>query len=202
MYAKQARAEQTQRRLLGAAAAELARHGYAGTSLSRVSARADVTMGALTFHFPSKAHLAEAVHRQGHEATRALVGRVAARGLSPLQSIIDLSHGLLALLRENDAVRAAWRSSRDGAAREDWYDGWLPWTEQRAVVAGREHQLRPGCRPDLLPLFVECLVPGVAERLDGTSAHHDLLTALWAGLLPGIAAPGCLDFLHPGGAPP
>ncbi|MGV9266406.1 TetR family transcriptional regulator [Kitasatospora sp. NPDC003701] len=71
---KQERAQHTRRALLRAAAGEFDRHGYAGTSLSRVSRAAGVTMGALTFHFPTKASLADAVRADAVELTRAAVG--------------------------------------------------------------------------------------------------------------------------------
>ncbi|MFF1793793.1 TetR family transcriptional regulator [Kitasatospora sp. NPDC058263] len=77
---KQERAQHTRRALLRAAAGEFDQHGYAGTSLSRVSRAAGVTMGALTFHFPTKASLADAVRADAVELTRAALGGPAEGG--------------------------------------------------------------------------------------------------------------------------
>ncbi|MFJ8506875.1 TetR family transcriptional regulator [Streptomyces avermitilis] len=58
---RQERAIRTRNALIESAAALFARHGYEVVSLSTISARAGVSNGALHFHFPSKAALAEAV---------------------------------------------------------------------------------------------------------------------------------------------
>ncbi|WP_329488591.1 TetR family transcriptional regulator [Kitasatospora sp. NBC_01246] len=79
---KQERAQHTRRALLRAAAGEFDQHGYAGTSLSRVSRAAGVTMGALTFHFPTKASLADAVRADAVELTRAALGGPAEGGIT------------------------------------------------------------------------------------------------------------------------
>ncbi|MBO0513797.1 TetR family transcriptional regulator, partial [Streptomyces beijiangensis] len=80
--ARQERAEQTRRRLIEAAAAEFAAHGYAGTSLLGIVTSAGVTMGALTFHFPSKSAVADAVQEAGAAATREVMdGEGSAPGL-------------------------------------------------------------------------------------------------------------------------
>ncbi|MFD4139769.1 TetR family transcriptional regulator [Streptomyces sp. NPDC058572] len=68
---RQQRAEKTRCALLAAAAAEFAQHGYTGATLMRISKRAGVILGALTFHFPAKEQLAEAVTEAGASATRA-----------------------------------------------------------------------------------------------------------------------------------
>lgn len=68
---RQERAVRTRQALLDAAAEEFDRHGYEGTSLNRVCRAAGITIGALTFHFSTKAELADAVQSQGRIITRA-----------------------------------------------------------------------------------------------------------------------------------
>lgn len=51
--------ETTRTQIAEAAAAEFLRNGYAGTSLSQIAARLDLTKGALSYHFPNKATFAE-----------------------------------------------------------------------------------------------------------------------------------------------
>src|ERR1700677_4298898 len=55
------KAEETRRRIVGAAAELFAAHGYAATSLSAVIAAARSTKGGFYFHFASKAELGLAV---------------------------------------------------------------------------------------------------------------------------------------------
>jgi AcrR family transcriptional regulator len=59
----------TRRRLLDAAAAELARHGRSGVSLNAIAAAAGLKTGSIYFHFDSKEQLIEAVLEQGLRAT-------------------------------------------------------------------------------------------------------------------------------------
>ncbi|MEV7596078.1 TetR/AcrR family transcriptional regulator [Kitasatospora sp. NPDC089797] len=58
---KQARAWQTRERVLDAAAAEFAAHGFAATKVEAVVARTGMTKGALYAHFGSKHQLAVAL---------------------------------------------------------------------------------------------------------------------------------------------
>ncbi|WP_304940963.1 helix-turn-helix domain-containing protein [Streptacidiphilus sp. PB12-B1b] len=123
---RQERAEQTREALLGAAAAEFDRNGYHGTSLSRVCKSAGVTMGALTFHFPAKADLADAVQASGCRATGGVLRgyRQAAPGLRTAAGLTD---ALVGLLEREPVVRAAARLSRERPdTGADWYAAWLP----------------------------------------------------------------------------
>lgn len=57
----QARAAATREAIVQAAATVFAERGYAGASIDQILAQAEVTKGALYFHFESKAELASAV---------------------------------------------------------------------------------------------------------------------------------------------
>ncbi|MFE2726982.1 TetR family transcriptional regulator [Kitasatospora sp. NPDC059327] len=144
---KQERAQHTRRALLRAAAGEFDQHGYAGTSLSRVSRAAGVTMGALTFHFPTKASLADAVRADAVALTRAAVGAAAggeggrsAGGGTPARDgpgsadpgcgtgeVARLTDVLTRLLQDEPSVSAAARLAweQPGSA-DNWYASWIP----------------------------------------------------------------------------
>ena len=64
----QARAVRTREAIITAAAQVFQRSGYAAASLDEIAQAADVTKGALYFHFPSKAALAAAILREHHAA--------------------------------------------------------------------------------------------------------------------------------------
>jgi AcrR family transcriptional regulator len=59
----------TRRRLLDAAAAEIARHGVAGAGLGAIAAAAGLRTGSIYFHFESKEQLFEAVLEEGLHRT-------------------------------------------------------------------------------------------------------------------------------------
>lgn len=68
---KETKASRTRRRILDAAAHELAVHGYGGASLRRIAAEADLKIGSLAFHFPTKDDLVVAALADGVESARA-----------------------------------------------------------------------------------------------------------------------------------
>ncbi|WP_327678603.1 TetR family transcriptional regulator [Kitasatospora sp. NBC_00458] len=124
---KQERAQQTHRALLRAAAAEFDEHGYAGTSLARVSQAAGVTMGALTFHFPSKAALADAVRADAAALTRAAVEAGTGQEPPGTEGVAELTDTLTRLLQEEPSVRAAARLTwEQPESAGNWHTGWSP----------------------------------------------------------------------------
>ncbi|MEU9115954.1 TetR family transcriptional regulator [Streptomyces sp. NPDC048483] len=199
---RQERAEQTRRALIAAAGAEFDRHGYAGTSLARISATAGVTMGALTFHFPSKAGLADAVQAAGAATTRAALCRLAAQPVPALQSVIDLTHALAQLLAETVGVRAASRLSRERPGTcVTWRSLWLPALQDALARADAEHGPHAGLKD--LETLVVYLVSGAEEviRAGGQSAGvRDQLTRIWAVALAGTPAPAARSALTPAGS--
>lgn len=71
--------DRTRRRLLDAAAAEIARRGPGGTSLATVAQRADLKAGSVYFHLSSRDALIERVLEEGvREPLRILDETVAA----------------------------------------------------------------------------------------------------------------------------
>src|SRR5262245_44539806 len=68
----------TRRRLLDAAADEIARHGLAGANLGAIAAAAGVRTGSVYFHFESKAVLCRAVLEEGLTRTHDLLNEALA----------------------------------------------------------------------------------------------------------------------------
>ncbi|SDL14242.1 DNA-binding transcriptional regulator, AcrR family [Streptomyces indicus] len=194
----QERAERTRQRLLHAAAEEFSLHGYGGTSLQRISAAAGGTMGALTFHFPTKLALARAVYCCGSALTRDAVARavspVGHADASRLHRVIGITQALARLLREEAAVRAASRLCRDRVLGQDhWHDAWMPDVRRLAEQAHCEGELRPGTPPDTVVLLTRFLVLGMTELAQADSEpgpHGRDLEEVWQVLLHGVAAGG------------
>ncbi|MFG2114729.1 TetR family transcriptional regulator [Streptomyces sp. NPDC048718] len=199
---KQERAERTRESLVRAAAHEFARAGYEGTSLSRVARAAGISIGALTFHFPAKANLAQAVRARGDAAVRARVAEAAAAATPPLDTVVALTLDLARLLEDDEVARAAvrlWRELPDGDGT--WTTLWLPAVTETLARVGRDG-LDPAVSEHDVVLLAEYLVAGAESRLggplpglpardgdgdgDGVEQH---LSRLWALVLPSLTGP-------------
>ncbi|MFJ2768462.1 TetR family transcriptional regulator [Streptomyces sp. NPDC087300] len=203
---KQERAIRTRRALVVAAAAEFDRDGYDGTSLSRISRAAGISMGALTFHFQAKSELAEAVEEAGRTVTRAALDKVTATGDPPLHQVAALMTELILLVERNPEVRAAVRLERERPGTDGWTALWLPVAHLLLRHAHGNGQLRAEARPDDVTTLVRHLVAGAAAHLRhrDTAATDDvapLLAHNWQLVLTGIATaePGVAVRNHPPG---
>ncbi|MCF3960171.1 TetR/AcrR family transcriptional regulator [Streptomyces fuscigenes] len=201
----QSRATRTRDRLVESSAAQFALRGYDGTSFARICEAAGVTMGALTFHFPSKAALAQAVCTTGIEATRVVVDDADQRGGTPLESVGNVTRAVAGLLRERGAAQAAARLSREQPPLHmDWRESWLPLVRTRLRQAAALKQLHPTTRPESAALLVSSLVAGVEVGL--LSEHGNAappapgppgrLAELWQTALRGIGAWQHEDLTH------
>ncbi|MET9695823.1 TetR/AcrR family transcriptional regulator [Streptomyces sp. NPDC006529] len=196
---KQERAGRTRNLLIEAAGEEFARRGYAGTSLTRISRSAMATIGALTFHFPAKNDLAEAVCERGHDLTADAVDEVAEStgpGGSALEALTEVTQTLARLLEKQPVVRAAARLSRELPVTADWYDAWTPAVRSLLTRAyrGGELEQRAGADPEIVGVLVACLVSNLEVSVQrqyesaagsGWSARGRLAEVwevLWSGI--------------------
>ena len=104
------KASRTRRRILDAAAHELAVHGYGGASLRRIAADAHLKVGSLAFHFPTKDDLVVAALADGVDSARsALLDSLAAVpvGATPRERLRAAVDGHLAALHTSDDRAAA-----------------------------------------------------------------------------------------------
>ncbi|GAA3114971.1 TetR family transcriptional regulator [Streptomyces rectiviolaceus] len=195
---KQERAGRTRRALLRAAASEFDRLGYSGSSLARIARAAEISMGALTFHFASKGELAAAVREDGEAATRALVDHVAARQERPLQSVVSLTLALVELLERNPSVRAAARLAREGSDEQPaWQCLWAPMIGARLREAPAESL--PGVDRTAITDMAVHLVCGVEATLchrchpDAPGSNVTMLARVWRQALPDVRLPAGAD---------
>ncbi|MGW6980905.1 TetR family transcriptional regulator [Streptomyces sp. NPDC054932] len=192
---KQERGVRTRNHLISVAAAEFDRNGYDGTSLSRLSRSAGISIGALTFHFAAKGELASAVEDSGRAATRRVVEGVTARGGPALDTVSALVLALGRLIEADAAVRAAARLTQERVgAGPDWCGCWLPEVRELMEQAAEEGQLDPKVDPRPAALLTAHLVGGVVARArrgrgerPGTAPGE--LGDLWRLIRRGIAAP-------------
>lgn len=201
----QTRAAQTRRRVIRAGATEFARSGYEGTALTRITSSAGVTMGALTFHFSTKKALADAVCAQGREVTRVTVARALSGASSSLQAVVDITHLLVLLLKDDATVRAA--SRLGDQASEHWYSSWVPSVHALSARAAERGELLARVDPVAVTVLAISLVAaGEKSALHAVCAHTGVrpyaqLTQTWETVLSAISARECRSTFHPGGTP-
>ncbi|MET8244012.1 ScbR family autoregulator-binding transcription factor [Streptomyces sp. NPDC005202] len=111
---RQLRAEQTRATIITAAADLFDRHGYERTSLSDIVEHAQVTKGALYFHFAAKEDLAHAIMELQSQASRQVTSEVDGRGCSSLEALIRITFALTRLNVEGPITRAGLRLATGG----------------------------------------------------------------------------------------
>ncbi|MFE6601824.1 TetR family transcriptional regulator [Streptomyces albidoflavus] len=191
--ARQERAARTREALVLAAARQFEYRGYEGTSLGRVAQAVGVSVGALTFHFPSKAALAEAVGTRGELAVRRRVAEASAVSAPPLDTVVALTLGLARLLEHDGVARAAVRLRREPPGGDGTWTGlWLP-AAAGALARADRGSLHPAVGPDDVLLLAEYLLAGVESRLRwrphapyGDGGAERQIARLWALLLPAL----------------
>ena len=184
---KQDRSRATRQRLLEAAVACLAEHGWAGSTVSVVAERAGVSRGAAQHHFPTREDLftaaVEYVAEERSTALRALFPQgTAGDRRAVVSALVDLYTGPL--------FRAAlhlWVA----ASNEEQLRPRV--TELEARVGRETHRIavdllgadesRPGVRETVQGLLDMARGLGLANLLTDDAARRDRVVAQWAALL-------------------
>ena len=193
---KQQRAIRTRRAILEAAGAVFDEHGYMSTTIAMVLERAEVTKGALYFHFPSKESLAQAVLDE-----QVPFGAVPPQPCT-LQEIVDMTFVVGQRLLDNALLRGSVRLAVDQETPCVDHGGpFLQWAQRLTTlleVARERGELLPTVNPRQT---VELLVGSftgiqlMSRALTGRADLSDRLSVMWAHLLPSIAVPGLLPGL-------
>ncbi|MET9774800.1 TetR/AcrR family transcriptional regulator [Streptomyces sp. NPDC006367] len=183
---KQDRSRATRQRLLEAAVACLAEHGWAGSTVSVVAERAGVSRGAAQHHFPTREDLftaaVEYVAEERSVALRALFPEGAGDRRAAVTALVDLYTGPL--------FRAAlhlWVA----ASKEEQLRGRV--TELEARVGRETHRIavdllgadetRPGVRETVQGLLDMARGLGLAHLLTDDTARRQRVVEQWARLL-------------------
>ena len=107
--ASERRAGTTRQRLIAAASRQFAHRSYSMVSLDDILAEAELTKGAMYFHFQSKQALAVAIIDDLTEMSRAAVTELLAHKMSGLETLIDLLYLLAVQDSQNEVARAGVR---------------------------------------------------------------------------------------------
>src|SRR6202171_5211584 len=111
-------AESTRLQILLAASHQFAHRSYSLVSLDDILADAEVTKGAMYFHFRSKHALASAIVDCCAAAARASVDQLLSRKLSGLETLIDISY-LVAIEDIGDEMARAGLNLLESIGRTD-----------------------------------------------------------------------------------
>ncbi|MFG1808129.1 ScbR family autoregulator-binding transcription factor [Streptomyces sp. NPDC049040] len=205
----QERAEATRRFLVEAAAQLFEERGYAGTSISDISARSGRTSGAIYFHFTNKEKLALAVVEATLATWPALIARVRASQAPALEKLVSLSFTVARAFRDDVVVRAGsrlWMERKAIAAPVPGpFTAWIETVTQLLRDAEAEDELAAGVVPETAALAVVYAFFGlhtVSDALDGRARIEERLRELWEVLLMALrAAPDTPALLARAGAP-
>ena len=198
--ASERRADTTRERLIAAASRQFARRSYSMVSLDDILAEAELTKGAMYFHFPSKQALALAIVDDLAEMSRAAVTELLARKMSGLETIIELVYFRAVQDTHNEVARA-------GVRLLDTLDNttllpsalWQSWIEfvatliQKAVAEGDvvDHH-----DPEDIAKMLVALWVGIRRisDLDQPELYLDNVQKAWVVALPGFANPDRIDY--------
>ncbi|MFF4851228.1 ScbR family autoregulator-binding transcription factor [Streptomyces sp. NPDC001194] len=185
---KQERAARTREALIRAAAEVFDREGFSTASLTTISSLAGVSNGALHFHFPSKAALANAVEEAAFARLRVLTGDVPPAGASRVRLLVDVTHALAGALRTDPVLRAGFALSGEPSrlGPGDLREGWRCWVEETLKRAEAEGELRPEAEAaDVVTAVVAATVGfEVLGVRDGAWLSAATVTRFWRLLLP------------------
>jgi len=198
--ASERRADTTRHRLIAAASRQFAHRPYSMVSLDDILAAAELTKGAMYFHFASKQALALAIIDDLTEMTRAAAADLLERKMSGLETLIDLVFLLAVQDTQHDVARA-------GARLLETLDNPTPlplalWQSrmefvttlvQRAVTEGDVIDLH---EPEDIAKMLVALWEGVRRISDLDKPEHylDNLQKAWTLALPSFANPDRIDY--------
>ncbi|MEU3524269.1 ScbR family autoregulator-binding transcription factor [Streptomyces sp. NPDC038707] len=189
--ARQERAIRTRNAVLEAAAAVFAERGYESATIAEILERAEVTKGALYFHFASKEELAQGVLE--HAVT----------GLPPeqpikIQSFVDTGLILAHRLPREPLLRGAARLAADQGAQRFFGRPWRDWIDVAAgqlTLAKEGGEVLPHIDPDRIAQTMVAAFTGIQLMSQATSEMADIeerVSLLYDIVLPSIAVPGLL----------
>jgi TetR/AcrR family transcriptional repressor of nem operon len=189
----------TRQRLVTAASRQFAQRPYSMVSLDDILAEAELTKGAMYFHFASKQALAAAIIDDLTVMNRAAVTEVVARKMSGLETLIDLVYLLAVQDAQNEVARAGVRlvDTLDNTALAN--TPWQSWIETVTTLvqkAATEGDIVDHHDPEDIAKMLVALWVGIRRisDLDQPGHHLDNLQKAWILTLPSFANPDRIDY--------
>ncbi|GGY71321.1 MULTISPECIES: ScbR family autoregulator-binding transcription factor [Streptomyces] len=191
---KQERSARTREAILRAGAEVFAEVGFAGASVNKIARRANLTLGALYFHFESKEQLArEIVQAQPTQITLPAT-------VHGLQGAVDTTIAWATQLLNDPMLLAGARLVMDqeyfvdaekGNSHQQWVEVLLPFLYE-AAQAG---ELKPDVDVEALARLVVNAATGAQMNAQLDTGRQDLpdrMRQMWRFLVPLVAPEECV----------
>ncbi|WP_445163802.1 TetR family transcriptional regulator [Mycobacterium sp. Dal123C01] len=194
------RADATRRQILRAASHQFARRAYHDVGLDDILADAELTKGAMYFHFKSKHALAVAIIDKQTAAGSNAVQDLKKRGLSGLETLIDFSYLIAVGDIQTDAVRAGLNLIESVGRTQGLQERLLgSWAEALAGVVEQaiaEGDIDKRCDPLDVGRMLVSLHMGLrqASSLDHSEQFLLDVEKSWTFLLTGILQPDRFEY--------
>jgi AcrR family transcriptional regulator len=198
---RQARSEATRTKIITSAVELFNEIGYPATGLGDIIERAEMTKGALYYHFDSKESLATAIIEEGSahlvEAFRSII-------TSSAPALEGIIHGVFVvadLLSTDQIARSATQLLRafgefnEAATRT--YGGWMAQMMQSTRQAIDEGDIRGDLDPQAVGETIVGSMLGAELLANATTAGADILARVartWKVLLPAIVTQESLSY--------
>jgi AcrR family transcriptional regulator len=196
------RADATRLQILLAASQEFARKSYSQVSLDDILAQAQVTKGAMYFHFRSKHELALAIIDRHNAMGYESLNEVLARKLSGLETLVDMSC-VIATRDIGDAVGRAGLNLLESIGRADGVQARVvdEWTAAFAEVVRRavaEGDVLADREPEDVGRLVVSAFLGLRQTtdIDDPQRYFGDLVKIWSFTLPGFANPERIAYFN------
>jgi AcrR family transcriptional regulator len=194
------RADTTRRQILRAASHQFAHNAYGLVSLDDILAEAEVTKGAMYFHFRSKHALAVAIIEHRAAVARHAADELVARKLSGLETLIDFSY-LMAVDDIGDVSTRAGLNLLESIGRTDGLQASVlgEWVSTFAEIGRRavgEGDIVEERDPDDIARLLVSMYMGLRQTSNFAEPErflHDLEMG-WTLVLPGFANPDRLEY--------
>jgi TetR/AcrR family transcriptional regulator, transcriptional repressor for nem operon len=194
------RADTTRQQILSAAARRFARLPYHQVGLDDVLAEAELTKGAMYFHFRSKHALALAIIDDQITRSNDAITDLLARKFSGLETLIDFSYQLAVRDLTEDISRAALHlvesigriDGLQAKLHKDWIDN-LTVAVQRGITEG---DIMQECEPQDVGRLLSSAYMGLRQTSDLDEPERFLndFEAMWALMLPGFVRAERIDY--------
>jgi TetR/AcrR family transcriptional regulator, transcriptional repressor for nem operon len=194
------RADTTRQRLIAAASRQFAHRSYSMVSLDDILAEAELTKGAMYFHFPSKQALALAIIENLAETSRTAVTELLARRMSGLETLIDLAYLRAVQDTQHEVVRAGVRllDTLDNvtALPTTLWQSWIEFVTTLIQKAVTEGDVVDDHDPEDIAKMLVALWVGIRRISDLDQPEHylDNLEKVWILALPGFTNLDRIDY--------
>ena len=198
---RQARSEATRSKIIASAVELFNEIGYAATGLGDIIERAEMTKGALYYHFDSKESLATAIIEEGGARLAEAFRSITTSSAPTLESMIHGVFVVADLLSTDQIARSGTHLLRAfgefNQAAAGTYRGWVAEMTERTRQAIDEGDLRSDLDPQAVGETIVGSMLGAELLASATTAGADVLQRVartWKVLLPAIVNEESLSY--------